>query len=247
MIAKLVLVCYNMSMKVFAISDLHLSINSPKPMNIFGEVWDNYLDDISLFWRDNITGDDIVLIAGDVSWAMTLENVKPDLEYIGKFSGKKVLLRGNHDYWWHSISALRNILPYNMYAVQNDCLRFGDLLVCGSRGWTTPEPNGVQTEEDKKIYDRELIRMRLSLESMMKMRGENDKVVVMMHYPPFNSKLESSPFTALFEEFGIKTVVYGHLHGKNVRSKLVFNKNDVTYYLTSCDMLNNIPIEIPIK
>lgn len=233
-------------MKVFAVSDLHLSINNPKPMDIFGEVWNNYLDEISSFWEKNITDDDVVLIAGDISWAMTLENVKPDLEYLGKFKGKKVLLRGNHDYWWHSISALRNILPYNMYAVQNDCLRFGDLLVCGSRGWATPEPGVVQTNEDKKIYDREIIRMRLSLETMAKMRGENDKVVAMTHYPPFNSKFDPSPFTKLFEEFGVKTVVYGHLHGKNARAKLTLEKNDVTYYLTSCDMISNTPVEIII-
>ena len=121
-------------MKVFAISDLHLSINNPKPMDIFGEVWNNYLDEISAFWEKNITDDDVVLIAGDISWAMTLENVKPDLEYISKFKGKKILLRGNHDYWWHSISALRAILPYNMYAVQNDCLRLARLDYSGSRG-----------------------------------------------------------------------------------------------------------------
>lgn len=233
-------------MKVFAISDLHLSINNPKPMDIFGEVWNNYLDEISAFWEKNITDDDVVLIAGDISWAMTIENVKPDLEYLGRFKGKKVLLRGNHDYWWHSISALRNILPYNMYAVQNDCLRFGDLLVCGSRGWATPEPRVSQTDEDKKIYDREIIRMRLSLEAMSKMRGENDKVVAMTHYPPVNSKFDPSPFTKLFEEFGVKTVVYGHLHGKNVRAKLTLKKNGVTYYLTSCDMISNTPVEIII-
>lgn len=233
-------------MKVFAVSDLHLSINNPKPMDIFGEVWNNYLDEISAFWENNITDDDVVLIAGDISWAMTLENVKPDLEYLGKFKGKKVLLRGNHDYWWHSISALRNILPYNMYAVQNDCLRFGDLLICGSRGWATPEPGAAQTDEDKKIYDREIIRMRLSLETMAKMRDENDKVVAMTHYPPFNSKFDQSPFTKIFEEFGVKTVVYGHLHGKNARAKLTLEKNGVTYYLTSCDMISNTPVEIII-
>ena len=116
-------------MKVYAISDLHLSIFSPKPMDIFGEVWSNYLDEISAYWEENIADDDLVLIAGDISWAMTLDAVKPDLNYISGFKGKKVLLRGNHDYWWHSISALRGMLPYGVYAVQNDCLRFGDVLL----------------------------------------------------------------------------------------------------------------------
>lgn len=154
-------------MKVYAISDFHLSINNPKPMDIFGEVWSNYLEEISDFWQKNICEEDLVLIAGDISWAMTLDAVKPDLSYLGAFKGKKVLLRGNHDYWWHSISALRGILPYNMYAVQNDCLRFGSVLVCGSRGWTTPE-NGIFNDEDKKIYDRELIRLKLSLDDLAK-------------------------------------------------------------------------------
>ena len=119
-------------MKVYAISDFHLSINNPKPMNIFGPAWDNYLDDITDFWQKNISDDDIVLIAGDTSWAMNLDGVKADLEFLGALKGKKVLLRGNHDYWWHSISALRTILPYDMYAVQNDCLRIGNVLICGT-------------------------------------------------------------------------------------------------------------------
>ncbi|MFR1565804.1 MAG: metallophosphoesterase [Christensenellales bacterium] len=227
-------------MKVYAISDFHLSINNPKPMDIFGEVWSNYLEEISDFWQKNICEEDLVLIAGDISWAMTLDAVKPDLSYLGAFKGKKVLLRGNHDYWWHSISALRGILPYNMYAVQNDCLRFGSVLVCGSRGWTTPE-NGIFTDEDKKIYDRELIRLKLSLDDLAKKRTPSDLAIAMMHYPPFNSKFEASPFTELMSEYKIDAVVYGHLHGKNARVKRMLNIRGVDYYLTSCDMINNEP------
>ena len=232
---------YNQSMKVFAISDFHLSINNPKPMNIFGEVWDNYLDDIVRFWQENISDEDIVLIAGDTSWAMNLDGVKADLEFLGAFKGKKVLLRGNHDYWWHSISALRAILPYNMYAVQNDCLRIGDFLICGSRGWTTPE-NGIFADDDKKIYDRELIRIKLSLDEMSKQRKEGDKVFVMTHFPPFNSKFESSPFTRLIGSYHVDKVVYGHLHGKNVRAKSVVSLDGTDYVLTSRDMINNTPV-----
>lgn len=230
-------------MKVYAISDLHLSIFNPKPMDIFGEVWNNYLEEISAFWEENISDDDLVLIAGDISWAMTLDAVKPDLNYISKLKGKKVLLRGNHDYWWHSISALRAVLPYGIYAVQNDCMRFGDVLVCGSRGWTTPE-NGIFTDQDKKIYDREIIRLRLSLEDMAKKRTENDKTVVMMHFPPFNSRFEDSPFTDLCKEFRVDAVVYGHLHGKNSRVKRAFLKDGINYLLTSCDMIGNKPVKV---
>ncbi len=230
-------------MKVYAISDLHLSINNPKPMDIFGEVWNNYLEEIAEFWHANITDDDLVIIAGDISWAMNLEAVKPDLEFISRLPGKKVILRGNHDYWWHSISALRTILPYNMYAVQNDCLRFGNVLVCGSRSWTTPE-NGEFTPEDKKIYDREQIRVKLSLDAMAKQRTDGDVVIAMTHYPPFNSKMDDSPFTKMFSEYRVDKVIYGHLHGKNVRAQRKLSKGGVEYYLTSCDMIANTPVRI---
>ncbi|MBO5224220.1 MAG: metallophosphoesterase [Clostridia bacterium] len=232
-----------MAMKVYAISDLHLSINNPKPMDIFGEVWNNYLDDIENSWNERVTDDDIVLIAGDISWAMTLEGVVPDLEYLSKFKGKKVLLRGNHDYWWHSISAVRKLLGENMYAVQNDCIRFGNIIVGGSRLWTTPEKD-FASPDDKKIYDRELIRIKLSLDSMKKIRKEGDVVVFMTHFPPFNSRLAPSPFTELFAEYKVDCVVYGHLHGKGIRVVPSAQIDGVKYVLSSCDLVDNKLVEI---
>ena len=140
-------------MKVFAISDLHLSINSNKPMNIFGPVWENYLEEIENSWSSLVTENDLVLISGDISWAMKLNDAKADLNYLSKFSGKKVIIKGNHDYWWSSISGVRSLLPENLYALQNDALRFGNYVVCGSRGWTVPEITH-KTEDDEKIYKR---------------------------------------------------------------------------------------------
>lgn len=228
-------------MKVFAISDFHLSINNPKPMDIFGEVWNNYLEEITAFWQENISDDDVVLIAGDTSWAMTLENVKPDLNYLGAFKGKKVLLRGNHDYWWHSISALRAVLPEGMYAVQNDCLRLGKLLVCGSRGWITPDSKTF-TAEDKKIYDREKIRLGLSLAEMSKRREEGDYVVGMIHFPPFGGECERTELTRLFSDYRVDSVVYGHIHGKNAYARPLVSLDGVDYFLTSCDKIGNRPV-----
>ena len=150
-------------MKVYAISDLHLSINNPKPMDIFGENWDNYVDLIVKNWNRKVKENDIVLIAGDISWAMKFEDVLNDLDYISKLKGKKVLLKGNHDYWWHSISNLRNALPANMYAIQNDAIKIDNIVICGSRGWIAPEDNKFKSDEDEKLYKRELIRMELSL------------------------------------------------------------------------------------
>lgn len=230
-------------MRVFAISDLHLSINNPKPMNIFGEVWDNYLETINADLNEKLSDDDVLLIAGDISWAMNLENAIPDLEYIGKFKGKKIILRGNHDYWWKAISAIRRVLPPNMYALQNDSIKIGDVIFCGSRGWTTPEGK-FQQPEDKTIYDREVIRAKLSLDSMSAVRKDTDTVIALSHYPPFNSRFEDSPFTRLYEQYNVDAVVYGHLHGKESNARLLLEKNGITYHLTSCDIVKNKVVRI---
>lgn len=226
-------------MKVYAISDLHLSINNPKPMDIFGEVWDNYLDDIEKS-LECVQADDLVLLAGDLSWAMTLEQAVPDLRYIGKLNGKKIITRGNHDYWWKSISAVRGALPENMYAIQNDCVKIGDVIVGGSRGWSADD----KTEDGKRLYARELLRIEMSLQAMQKLKADGDRMVFMIHYPPFTVKFEDTPVTELFEKYGIDAVVYGHLHGKNCYAKKTFVKNGIKYLLTSCDLINNTAVTV---
>lgn len=225
-------------MKVFAISDLHLSINSNKPMNIFGPVWEGYLEKIEADIENKMTKQDILLIPGDISWAMRLDDAVPDLNYIGQWKGQKVILKGNHDYWWSSISNVRSVLPDRMYAVQNDVVRIGNVLICGSRGWTVPDGNH-KTPEDEKIYKREVLRLELSLQAMSRVRQNSDEVVAMMHYPPFNFKREDSDFTKLFEKYNVTKVVYGHLHAYDNKQEHIYTKNGVTYYLTSCDLVGN--------
>ena len=227
-------------MKIYAISDLHLSIASNKPMDIFGGNWQGYLEKIERSWNEKVSDDDLVLLAGDLSWGMTLDEAKPDIEYLKKFKGKKILIRGNHDgFWWKSISSVRSILPYGTYALQNDAIRIGDVTIAGSRGWQTPEKEGVfESVDDKKIYDRELIRMEMSLQHMQKIKKEGDLLIAMIHYPPYNTRMQLSPFTELFEKYGVHKVVYGHLHGKSKRP-LFHIKNGIEYFLTSCDMLGN--------
>ena len=232
-------------MKIYAISDLHLSINNPKPMDIFGAKWDNYVENICADWRGKVSADDIVLIAGDISWAMAFEDAIPDLEFIGALPGHKVILRGNHDYWWKSISAVRGALPKGMYAVQNDAVRIGGCVICGSRGWTVPETEGVyESEHDKKIYLRETERLKLSLQAALKIKHEGDRAVCMTHYPPFNLKLEDSDYTRLIGGFGIEACVYGHLHGYNTRKAHVIVKDGTKYVLSSCDLTGNKLVEI---
>lgn len=224
-------------MKIFAISDLHLSVSGAKPMKIFGSGWDDYLTEIKSNWR--ATDDDLTLIAGDISWAMHLNEAKEDLQYIASLPGRKVLLRGNHDYWWKSISAVRKELPYGVDAVQNDCLRYGSALICGSRGWVFPE--NLSDEENLKIFNRELIRIELSLKCMEKIRKEGDFVIAMTHYPPFDTKFQPSVVTNLFSAYNVDKVVYGHLHGKvYFKPRLTIGKTE--YIMTSCDLIGNNPV-----
>ena len=230
-------------MKVFSISDLHLSTTSNKPMNIFGPVWEGHFEQICEDWKEKVGNDDIVLIAGDISWAMKLEDAEKDLLLISNLSGKKVIIRGNHDYWWKSLQAIRSVLPSDVFVVQNDCVKIGHYIICGTRGWAVSE-DGVYSEEDKKIYDRELIRLELSLQSAVKVRNENDKLICMIHFPPFNSKREESGFTKLIEKYGVDKVVYGHLHGKHVKADKIVILNNVEYILTSCDQVENKLVEI---
>ena len=148
-------------MKVYAISDLHLSLSGEKPMDIFGEKWDGYLEKIERNWQSIVTDDDVVLISGDISWAMKLEDAVNDLQFIAKLKGKKILIKGNHDYWWQGINKVRNCLPANVYALQNDSVKLGNYVFCGSRGWTVEGANDF-TEQDLKIYRRESERFKLA-------------------------------------------------------------------------------------
>lgn len=216
-------------MNFYAISDLHISTTEDKPMEVFGEGWANYLEKITDDWQKKVTDEDVVFIAGDLSWAMKLENAVKDLSLIAPLKGKKIVIRGNHDYWWKSLTKVREALP-EFTVLQNDAVKIGNVVVCGSRGWTAEGANDF-TEQDRKLYLRETERLRLALKCAEKLRGEGDKLVVLMHYPPFNVRRENSLFTDLFEENKVDAVVYGHLHGKDCRSDLFLKKNGIDYYL----------------
>ena len=222
-------------MKIFAISDLHIATTTDKPMDIFGSKWVGYLDKIKQDWLEKVSEEDIVLISGDLSWAMKLQDAMVDLEFLSNLKGKKVIIRGNHDYWWSGIGKIRKVLPNGVFALQNDSVKFGKYIICGSRGWTLED----NSEQDKKLVAREVERFRLTLKDAVKQKEDGDVIICMIHYPPFNNAREDSPFTKLFEEYGVNYVVYGHLHGKECKAELKHDKNGITYYLTSCDLLNN--------
>ena len=228
-------------MGLFAIADLHFSFSTDKPMDIFGENWKNHSERIIENWRAVVGAGDTVLLPGDLSWGMRMEDAAADLDVIYGLPGRKILLGGNHDYWWKSSSKLEARYP-GMRFLKNDSDVYEDWAICGSRGWLCP--NDVQfTEQDRKIYEREQIRLRLSLDAAMKKGAE--QIILMMHYPPMNDKMENSDFTALFLEYPVKKVIYGHLHGGENHARGFQGERDgVEYLLSASDYLEFCPKRI---
>ncbi|QZY53747.1 metallophosphoesterase [Crassaminicella profunda] len=222
-------------MGIYVIGDLHLSFGVDKPMDIFGSHWVNHHEKIEKSWLEMIHHDDCVLIPGDTSWAMNMNEARVDLEWIHALPGKKILIRGNHDYWWSSVTKMNKLFE-DIKFLQNNYFTYKNYAICGTRGWLCPNDNKF-TEHDQKIYEREIHRLKLSINHALK-DGYKD-LLVMTHYPPTNDKLEPSEFTKIYEEYGVRKVIYGHLHGKeSFEGGLQGEKNGIFYYLTSCDALD---------
>ncbi|MEA5084031.1 MAG: metallophosphoesterase [Lachnospiraceae bacterium] len=228
-------------MGLFAIGDLHLSGFKPKPMDIFGTNWHQHQKKIEDNWCKIITEDDTILIPGDISWGLNLCEAKCDLDFLAQLPGKKLLLRGNHDYWWGSVSRL-NSMYEKMYFIQNDYVEYNGKAVCGSRGWTLPNEQRFDAN-DIKTYKRELIRCRLSLERAAKNKYE--EIVFMMHFPPAMFGATENAFVDILKEYPVKTVVYGHLHGMDNFAVGIKGIHDgIEYHLVSSDFLDFCPKKI---
>ena len=231
-------------MRLFAISDLHLPGGDKKPMDVFGAHWENHFERICSDWRGRVSDQDVVLIPGDISWAMQLDRALEDLRRIGTLPGRKLILRGNHDYWWSSLTQLRSNLPEGMHAVQNDAYDAGDVVFCGTRGWTLPQAGIEETAEgaagsqDEKIYRREVMRLEMSLQAAKRI-ADGRPVFAMMHYPPLlpEHRASGTAFTRLLTEYGVARCVYGHLHSQSVQRGLHGVYEGVRYDLVSCDAL----------
>ncbi|MDE5943228.1 MAG: metallophosphoesterase [Clostridia bacterium] len=224
-------------MKIFSISDLHLSGLCDKPMNVFGAGWENHFEKIKADWNEKVSDEDIVLICGDTSWGTVLDEGLYDLRTLKDLKGKKVFIRGNHDYWWNGITKLRDNAPdSSFYFLQNDCVRFDGVVICGSRGWTCPGSTDY-TDHDEKLYMREAERFKLCFKEVEKVREDGDKLLVLIHYPPFSIKSPETLFTNLFEENKADKVIFGHIHGE-AYFPLRTVKNGIEYLLTSCDKVN---------
>ena len=227
---------------IYAISDLHLSLNGSKPMEVFGDDWTNYLATVEESWRATVSEDDVVLLAGDLSWEMKLDGAVKDAEWVHVLPGQKVIIRGNHDYWWSSYNKVCSALPSSIHAIQNNAIRLGNAVFCGSRGWMpTPEDGDAN---DRKLWLRELTRMQLALEDAAKQRKEGDKLIAMVHYPPFVGKFEPTQMTDLFDTFHVDAVVYGHVHGKHSFHRDIVDIHGIKYYLTSTDMVDHHLVKI---
>ena len=219
-------------MSVYAIGDLHLPAKQ-KPMDIFGDHWKDHFQRISLDWRDKVSPCDLVLLPGDLSWAMRLEEAGEDLAAIAALPGTKILLRGNHDYWWSSIGRVRRALPEGMYALQNDAMLLNGRLYAGSRGWTLPGLE--QSDEDRKIYERERMRLEMSLKHARRL-SEEAPITCMLHYPPLTE--EEPGFSDILEAYGVTDCVYGHLHGPAIYGAVRGLRGSVRYHQVSCDGLD---------
>lgn len=222
-------------MKVFAIGDLHLSTAVDKPMNVFGDNWLNHEEKIFKDWDEKVSDDDIVFIVGDISWASKLNDAKLDLDKINAQKGKKIFIKGNHDYWWTTATALNKLYDDSMVFMNTNYVMIGEYAVCSTRGWSTP--NDIDFDEkDNEIYLREAHRLKISLEQAKK--DGHEKIIILLHYPPTNEDLEKNLFFDLIEEYKPEHVIYGHLHGEESFQYGVKGcRNGINYHLVSCDYL----------
>ncbi len=219
-------------MALYAIGDLHLSFSVDKPMDIFGEAWVRHEQQIKESWMAQVKESDTVLIPGDISWATGFEEAKADLQWIDDLPGTKVLLRGNHDYWWTSLKKMKEAFP-KLEFLQNNFYEYESHMICGTRGWVCPNKQNFD-DHDEKIYNRELIRLKLSLESAKK--ASDKPIIVMTHYPPTNDQFEPSGFTEIYETYDVSKVIFGHLHTEvSFKSGLQGTIRGVDYQLVSSD------------
>lgn len=226
--------------RIFAIGDLHLSLSvENKAMDIFGPGWANHVTRLREGWQDTVGEADLVLVPGDISWGLRLEEAAADLRFIHQLKGTKVLLRGNHDYWWTGYSKVQSILPPSLKAVQNNALLWGDAIIGGTRGWNTPLSPDFSESKDRKIFEREKLRLSLSLGAMDAQAGRLR--LFMLHYPPFNEKGEPTDFARLLVGHGVDHCVYGHLHGRSCLGGFEGAYEGTAYQLVSADYLQFVP------
>ena len=228
-------------MSIFVIGDMHLSLRTPKPMDIFGENWIGHEEKIRKNWIENVKEDDLVVLPGDFSWETYLENTKLDFEYLNNLPGKKLLLKGNHDYWWSTVTAMRQFLKENNFTnidfLYNNSYEYENKILCGTRGWSIADE-----EMDKKLINRELIRLELSIKDGINKFDRDKEIIVFMHYPPITKariiSQQEAEFVNLMKKYNVKRCYYGHLHGASISDAIEGNTEGIEFKLVSADGLN---------
>lgn len=225
-------------MHLYTIGDLHLSQSLSKPMDIFGSNWENHADKI-IKGFSSVSPDDVTVICGDISWGMGLEECLEDFKFIDSLPGRKLILKGNHDYWWTTMSKTMEFLHsagiYSIDVINNNSYSFGDFSLCGTRGWFLEEETG--TPQDRKIMNREVIRLKASLDS-----AKSENRIVFMHYPPIFGNYRCNEIIELFKEYNVRQCFYGHIHGKSIPKAFNGWTGGTQYTLVSADAVNFEPI-----
>lgn len=223
-------------MSIYTIGDLHLSFEKTKPMNIFGANWDNHEEKIKKDWIAKVKPEDTVIHPGDFSWAMYLKDTVKDFEYLNSLPGKKIMLKGNHEYWWTTVTNMKKFLNehnfFNIEFIQNNSIEVEDIIICGTRGWSL---NNERTEHEKKLIDREALRLELSIKSAI---DKGKEIIVFMHYPPVVKQNIDSEFMKVLRKYDIKKCYYAHLHGKSVKDAIQGNIYGIEFKLVSADALD---------
>lgn len=230
-------------MSIYVIGDLHLAFGENKPMDIFGKNWENHTEKIKEDWKSKVKENDTVILAGDFSWAMKLKDTILDFQYIDELPGKKILLKGNHDYWWTTITSMKEFLQknniQNVDFLYNNSFKIENKIICGTRGWSLL---GEDTSEDKKIIDREINRLKLSIEDAISKYGTDKEIIAFLHYPPISQanliRNENTPFMKMLQQFNITKCYYGHLHGTSIKDAVNGNVDGIDLHLISCDAVD---------
>lgn len=232
-------------MSIFTIADLHLALGIDKPMDVFGGRWSNYMEKLKDNWISNVSEKDTVIIPGDVSWATYIDSAYEDFRFIEDLPGKKVISKGNHDYWWTTSSKLNKYLTENNFStisfMHNNAFELEGVGVCGTRGWKGPGEDDFK-KDDEKIYKREIERLELSVKAALKL--ELSRMLVFMHYPPVTVKSPMTGFIDIMRKYEIKECYYGHLHGEGIKGAIEGEYEGINLKLVSADYLNFKPFKI---
>lgn len=227
-------------MALYAIGDLHLALGKDKPMDIFGENWTNHAEKLRNGF-EKLSDDDICVICGDLSWGMNLQDAREDFLFIESLPGRKIILKGNHDYWWSTASKAKAFFDENniktIDILHNNCFEYSEYAICGTRGWFFEEENGA--EHDRKIMLREIMR----LEASLKAAGDRKKLVF-LHYPPIYLKYECPEILELLKRHGVRLCCYGHIHGKGCRAAFNSWRDGTEFRLVSADHVNFCPVKL---